>query len=148
MPGFAPTFSHLPSAISHVGYSDFGDVAGLRALRAVNDFELHCLALFKRAEAVALNGRVVHEDVAASVTLDEPIPLGVVEPLDLACNTHRSVPTCCDALRRSAPRARRGTKKRDPKKKAAFVRPFPYGARPARRRSDNTELCPPCQERC
>src|SRR6185503_12745335 len=98
--------------MSHVRYSDFGDVAGLRALRTVNDLELHCLALFERAEAVALNGRVVHEDIAASVTLDEPIPLGVVEPLDLACNTHRSVPACCDA-RASV------NKDKGPKKKAA-----------------------------
>ena len=27
---------------------DFGDVAGLRALGTVNDFELHCLALFQQ----------------------------------------------------------------------------------------------------
>src|SRR5262244_3821131 len=82
--------SHQPSAISHDSGLDLGDVAGLRALGAVNDLELHCLALLERTEAVALNGRVVHEDVAASVTLDEPIPLGVVEPLDLACDAHRS----------------------------------------------------------
>src|ERR1041385_5036937 len=69
---------------------DFGNVAGLRALGAVNDLELHRLAFLERAEAVALNGRVVHEDVAASVTLDETVTLGVVEPLDLACDTHRS----------------------------------------------------------
>src|SRR6185436_12897347 len=71
---------------------DFGNVAGLRALRTVNDLELHCLPFLERTEAVALNGRVVDEDVTASVALDEPIPLRVVEPLDLACNTHRSVP--------------------------------------------------------
>src|SRR5579862_8720592 len=79
------------------GLLDFGDVAGLRALRAVNDLELHCLAFFERSEAVALDGRVVHEDIAASVTLDETVPLGVVEALDLACDAHRSLPTCCDA---------------------------------------------------
>jgi hypothetical protein len=27
--------------------SDFGDVAGLRALRAVNNLELHCLTFFE-----------------------------------------------------------------------------------------------------
>src|SRR5438445_115115 len=43
-----------------------------------------------RAEHVALNGGVVHEDVAASVALDESVALGVVQPLDLACDTHRS----------------------------------------------------------
>src|ERR1700687_578282 len=69
---------------------DLGDGAGLRALGTVNDLELDCLAFLQRAEAVALNGRVVHEDVTASVALDEPVPLGVVEPLDLACDAHRS----------------------------------------------------------
>src|SRR5262245_57621432 len=129
------------------GNLDFGDVAGLRALRTVNDLELHCLALFERAEAVALDGRVVHEDIAASVALDEPIPLRVVEPLDLACNTHRSLPA---AVTRSVAslRKRVGGQNKGPKKKAAFLRPFPYGARPARRRSDNTGLCRICQERC
>src|SRR5262249_48201855 len=69
---------------------DFGDVAGLRAFGTVYDLEFDRLAFFERAEAVALNRRVVHEDVTASVALDEPITLGVVEPLDLACDAHRS----------------------------------------------------------
>src|SRR5439155_13720875 len=83
----------MPSALMPVCHDvglDLGDVAGLRALGTVNDFELHCLAFFERTEAVALNRRVVHEDVAASVSLDESITLGVVEPLDLACDAHRS----------------------------------------------------------
>src|SRR5206468_406822 len=80
--------SPQPSALTRELH--LGDVAGLRALGTVNDLELHCLALLERTEAVALNGRVVHEDVAASVSLDEPVTLGVVEPFDLACNTHRS----------------------------------------------------------
>src|SRR6266852_1250882 len=86
------------SAMSRV--LDLRHVAGLRALRTVDDLELHCLAFLERTEAVALNGRVVHEDVAASVALDEPVTLGVVEPLDLACDTHRSLPACCDARSR------------------------------------------------
>src|SRR5688572_32911636 len=65
-----------------------GNVSGLRALRAVDDLELNRLALFKGAEAVARDGGVVHEHVAPTLTFDEPIALGVVEPLDLACNTH------------------------------------------------------------
>src|SRR5258706_7489218 len=102
---------------------DLGDVAGLRALGAVDDFEFDRLAFLERAEAVALNGGVVHEDVAASVTLDEPVAFGVVEPLDLACDTHRSV--SCLLGREIASLN---------KKKGRVVRPFPYGARPARRR--------------
>src|SRR5436190_11748211 len=109
--------SHEPSAMAG---SDLGDVAGLRALGAVDDLEFHRLAFLERTEAVALNSRVVHEDIAAPVTLDESVPLGVVEPLDLACNTHRSLPTCCDALACCEARARRWTKVREPKKKAAL----------------------------
>src|SRR6187399_2724615 len=66
------------------------NVSGLRALRAVDDLELNRLALFEGAEAVARDSGVVHEHVASALTLDEPIALGVVEPLDLACITHRS----------------------------------------------------------
>src|SRR5689334_19303568 len=76
---------------------ELGYVAGLRALGTVNDFELNCLAFLERTEAVALNRRVVHEDVTASVAFDEPVAFGVVQPLDLACDTHRSIPACCDA---------------------------------------------------
>src|SRR5262245_20512665 len=121
--------SHQPCR----GYLDFGDVAGLRAFRTVNDLELHCLTFLERAEAVALNGRVVHEDIAASITLDEPIPLCVVEPLDLACNTHRSLPAAVTHVASV-------DKIRDQKKRPRLCGPFPYGARPARRRSDNTGL--------
>src|SRR5262245_6232808 len=117
--------SHQPCR----GYLDFGDVAGLRAFRTVNDLELHCLTFLERAEAVALNGRVVHEDIAASITLDEPVPLCVVEPLDLACNTHRSLPA---AVTHSGV----GGQNKGPKKKAASLRPFPLRrqARPASKR--------------
>src|SRR6266852_7303141 len=82
--------SQLPAVSQDKGL-DLGDVACLRALGAVDDLELHCLAFLERSESVALNGRVVHEDVTASVALDEPVALGVVEPLDLACDTHRSI---------------------------------------------------------
>src|SRR5512138_2540182 len=67
-----------------------GDVSGLRSLRTVDDLELNRLALFEGAEAVTRDGGVVHEHVASTLALDEPIALGIVEPLDLACNTHRS----------------------------------------------------------
>src|SRR5688572_23582903 len=67
-----------------------GDVPRLRALRAVDDLELNRLALFEGPEAVARDSGVVDEYVASALTLDESIALGVVEPLDLACNTHRS----------------------------------------------------------
>src|SRR5919198_4963331 len=99
--------SSRPSAMTGL---DLGDVAGLRALRTVNDFELHRLTFLERAETVTLDGRVVHEDVAASVAFDEAIALCVVEPLDLACDAHRSVPACCDASSRQL--NKKGNKKR------------------------------------
>src|SRR5687767_9185229 len=131
--------SARPSAPT--GLLDFGDVAGLRALRSVNDLELHCLTFLERPESIALNGRVVHEDIAASVALDETVPLGVVEPLDLACDAHRSSSYVLVTLYCV------GTEG-NPKKKAAALRPFPSGARPARRPVDNTGLPPLCQEPC
>jgi len=69
-----------------------GDVTGLRTLRTVDDFELNRLSLFEGTEAGALNRRVVHEHVAAAFALDKTVALGVVEPLDLACNTGGTKP--------------------------------------------------------
>src|SRR5687767_2527140 len=68
----------------------FGDVPCLRALWTVDDLELDRLTLFQGPEAVATDRGVVHEHVAATLTLNEPVALGVVEPLDLACDAHRS----------------------------------------------------------
>src|SRR5262245_24945657 len=76
-----------------------GHVTGLRTFGTVNDFELNRLSLFEGTEACALNRRVVHEHVAAAFALDETVALGVVEPLDLACNTHRSLPVLLVARR-------------------------------------------------
>src|SRR5919204_329828 len=50
---------------------------------------------FERPETIALDRREVNEHVAPAVALNEPVTLGVVEPLDLACDTHRTVPACC-----------------------------------------------------
>src|SRR3977135_4392348 len=52
-----------------VSWLDLVDVAGLRAPWTVHHLEL---------------------DGPASVALDESVTLGVVEPLDLACDAHRS----------------------------------------------------------
>ena len=68
----------------------FGDVPCLRTLRTVDDLELDRLTLFQGPEAVATDCGVVHEDVAATLAFNESVALGVVEPLDLACNAHRS----------------------------------------------------------
>src|SRR5215210_4142141 len=68
----------------------FGDVPRLRTLGAIDDLEFDRLAFFQGLEAGSTDRGVVHEHVAATLALNEPIALGVVEPLDLACNAHRS----------------------------------------------------------
>ena len=71
--------------------SGLGDVPCLRTLWTVNDLELDCLTLFKGPEAVTTDGGVMDEHVTATLALNEPVALGVVEPLDLACDAHRSI---------------------------------------------------------
>jgi hypothetical protein len=73
-----------------VKWLGFGDVPRLRNLGAVDDFELDRLTLFKGPEAVATDRGIVHKYVAATLPFNETVALGVVEPLDLACDTHRS----------------------------------------------------------
>src|SRR5580765_2133046 len=109
-----------------------GDVPRLRPFRTIDDLELDRHTLLERPEPVALNGRVVHEDVTASVALDEPVTLGVVEPLDLTCDTHRSS-SCLLRRRRNCrvvetPRQPLPRQKKRPRC-AAF--PFRRQARPA-----------------
>ena len=94
----------------------FRDVAGLRALGTIDDLELDRLSFLERPESGSLDRREVHEDVAAAVALNESVALGVVEPLDLACDTHRSFPALLMAAPRlsnnqTAPSAGRAQKK-------------------------------------
>src|SRR5262245_37652701 len=67
-----------------------GDVPRLRALGTIDDLELDRLTLFQGPETVSIDRGIMDEDVASSLALNEPVALGVVEPLDLACDTHRS----------------------------------------------------------
>src|SRR5688572_20521558 len=67
-----------------------GDVPCLRTLWTVDDLEFDRLTLFQGPEAVATDRGVVHEHVAATLALNEPVPFCVIEPLDLACDAHRS----------------------------------------------------------
>src|SRR5207248_5481473 len=57
------------------------DVRGLGALGALDDLELHALALGQRLVAVHLDRREVDEDVLATLALDEPVALLIREPL-------------------------------------------------------------------
>src|SRR4051812_10281162 len=68
----------------------FGDVPRLRTLGTIDDLELDRLTFLERPEAIATDRGIVHEHVAATIALNESVALRVVEPLDLACNTHRS----------------------------------------------------------
>src|SRR4051794_12888421 len=63
-------------------YSDQGDASRLGALLALADIEAHALVLLERLEAAALDLRVVHEHVGATVLGgNEPEALFGVEPL-------------------------------------------------------------------
>src|SRR5690606_1331997 len=61
------------------------DVLCLEALGLLDDVELDPFAFIQRAEAGALDGRVVDEHVRAAVLLDEAVPLFLREPLHGAC---------------------------------------------------------------
>src|SRR5215213_3672847 len=87
---FTAFLSTLRRARSLFVVLGFGDVPCLRTLWTVYDLEFDRLTLFKGPKAVATDCGVVHEDVAATLAFNESVALSVVEPLDLACNAHRS----------------------------------------------------------
>jgi hypothetical protein len=65
------------------------DGLSLRAFRAIDNGELHHLTLFQCLVAVRLDGRVMNKNIRVARLLNEPIALGVAEPLDLAlCYYH------------------------------------------------------------
>src|SRR5690349_16073504 len=70
-----------PSAGQRTG-SDHPDVLGLLALAARGHVELDLLALLEGLVAVALDVRVVDEDVVRTLAGDEAVALLVVEELD------------------------------------------------------------------
>jgi hypothetical protein len=55
----------------------------LRAFLALDDVELHVVALFQSLIAIQLNCGIVNEDIRPVVAANESVPLGVVKPLDL-----------------------------------------------------------------
>jgi hypothetical protein len=61
---------------------------GLRAFAAFHYFEFHLLALFQGAEALSLDIAVMHEDIGAAFLGNEPVALGITEPLYLAPDSH------------------------------------------------------------
>src|SRR6266498_93656 len=57
------------------------DVLRLQSLRPLDEIELHAVALHQRLPPLTGDRRVMDERVGASVTLDHPVALFVVEPL-------------------------------------------------------------------
>src|ERR1043165_3818628 len=75
---------------------DLDDVLRRRTLLALDDRELHPLALGERTEALVLNRRMMDEAVLLAVLWgDEAEALGVVEPLHRAGRTHSTTPLGC-----------------------------------------------------
>src|SRR6185503_3936763 len=74
-----------PPRVLHVRLSPgrlcLADVGRLQALRALDHFELQALALGQGLEALAGDGRVMHEHVLTAFLLDESETLRLVEPL-------------------------------------------------------------------
>src|ERR1700742_4013635 len=75
------TPSSRPSCVSKRRL-DSADVLRLPALGALHDVELHGLAFLQRAEAVALDGAEMHENVIARAAAQKAETLGIVEPLN------------------------------------------------------------------
>ena len=61
---------------------NFHYVFRMRSFGAFSYGEFDRLSLFEALEAGTLNRRVMHEDIAARVTLYEAVSFGVVKPLD------------------------------------------------------------------
>src|SRR5215212_3577516 len=79
------------------GRLDPRDVCGVQSFRAALDLEFHHLTFRKAFETVHLDRGKMHEDVLAAFLLNEAVPLGVIEPLNLpsghaaaSCGVNRS----------------------------------------------------------
>src|ERR1700731_2248318 len=71
------------------------NVVSLPAFGPLGDVELHCLALLQALEAARLDRREVHKNVFATLTADEAVASGVIEPLycSLFCPVVTGVPS-------------------------------------------------------
>src|SRR3954453_12118317 len=68
------------------------NVRRLQALVALHDLELDLLTLGQRPIALGLDGGVMHEDIVATFTGDEPVPLLFRKPL------HGALSQLCSSL--------------------------------------------------
>lgn len=64
------------------------DVSRLRTLLPLDNLELDVIAFGERLEAASLNGAEVDKDIGPSLSRDEAVAFGVVEPL------HRTLESC------------------------------------------------------
>ncbi len=59
----------------------FHDVCGLRTLLALGDFELHLVPFLQALVALRTDRAVMYKNIRAICAPNEPVPLGVIEPL-------------------------------------------------------------------
>ena len=76
-----------------VAFSEWAYVLSLQAFGALRQVELHGLTLLKALETSRLDCREMHKNVSATLTANEAVALGVIEPLycSLFCHVNTSV---------------------------------------------------------
>ena len=68
------------------------DLGGFQSFGTLACFELYLFTFVQRAVSLTLNFGIVNEDVLAGILLDEPVALGVVEPLDFTYDAQATPP--------------------------------------------------------
>ena len=76
-----------------VAFSEWAYVLSLQAFGALRQVELHGLTLLKALETSRLDCREMHKNVSATLTANEAVALGVIEPLycSLFCHVNTGV---------------------------------------------------------
>jgi hypothetical protein len=59
-------------------------ILSLRSLFSFHYFKFHFLSFFQGAKPLSRDVAVMYEDIGTILPGDEPIPLGITEPLDFA----------------------------------------------------------------
>src|SRR5438270_388535 len=73
-----------PSSLTGFSLYRF-DIFCLPAFGALDHVELHLLTLLQAAEPSRLDGGEMHENILSVLSTDEPIALGIIEPLHRSC---------------------------------------------------------------
>jgi hypothetical protein len=69
------------------GLRNFGDIAGLRTLLALDDFKLYLIAFLQAFVAFAADRAIVNEYIRPVVATDKAEAFSIVEPLDHSSDT-------------------------------------------------------------